>query len=409
MLTKRMQIQTITNLLTGQISDVPTSNFEPTYRAVYQTLLLTPPDQRHTVLDALVDINPGLEVLVGQIVNETPDQITLDFSAEEIDTLCLNDPPLEYLWQDWIPRREMSMVLADPGVGKTLFVLDLCRRMLNGQDMPDGKQPHRAQHNILFIDAEDYRAGIYTRVRNWRQAEPSLWSARHSGLYIMPYPEQDVLDFAKPQHQDALLERIISLEPDWVIVDSISSALVNYTFDQDVIPAITYFKRLIRDHNLALTFIHHWNKKLRNSNIPDINSIAGAGLFARRSRVVIGLGYLDTKSDEKERGPRLVKPIKVNERRPNNLAFDLKKLHPQGIFLDYFDPKDWWNRQLDDNYENILNAVQELGDEATIKNLADHLELSRGYLSTILSKLTKAKKLKKLGGRGKPYVLVDNK
>ncbi len=409
MLTKRIQIQAITNLLAGkEASKLDLSGFSEKNGAIYQTLLLTPPNERPRVLDALATIDPGIDVLVGRVVNEAPaDTVALDFSAEEVDILCPLDPPVEYLWDGWIPRGEMSMLISDPGVGKTHLIIDLIRRHLNGMDAPDGQKFERQRPNILYVDAEDYRKGIYSRIKAYRATEPSMWPKQGGGLYIMPYPRKDLLDFADPRYQDALTERIISIQPDWVIIDSISSAIIRHTFDTDVAPIMAYFSGLVNDFNLALTFLHHNNKMSNLRDFTDTRNIAGAGLLARRSRVVIGMGYISKRNRvDKKNDPRKVQIIKTNDWIPDPLAFRFTPLHPRGVFLDFFDLQEAVQGELRDNQQAAIEAITALGDKATANNLADHLGVSRGYLSTVLTGLLKEGFVEK-AGRGSPYKITE--
>lgn len=405
MITERMQIQAITNLLAGvHNGDLDLSGFTDSNRAVYTLLSNANQDARQAILGNLVDINPRLEVLVGQVVNQRPSGLQMSFENEEIDVQGPDLPPVEYLWPGWIPRRELSIIVADPGVGKTYFIVDLIRRMLNGLEMPDGQQAQRQRQNVLYIDAEDYVAGIYKRVREFRDGE--MWPKTNTGFYVMPYPESSVLDFAKQEWQDALVERVSALKPDWVIVDSLTSSIIRYTFDEDVLPVVTFLKRLVKQYNIALTFLHHNNKASSTRQGNDTANVSGAGMFARRSRVIMGMGYISQGQVDKRTDPRKVYIIKSNDRHPERLAFRFEELHPRGTFLDYFDPSDLLKASGEEKSteQDFLDAIDSLGEEATAKNIAEEMGVSNGYARLTLKKLENAKLIEK-AGRGKPYTL----
>lgn len=408
MLTERMKIQAITNLVAGQDAqiDIDCEAFDGRLGNVYRILAQTNKDSRHVVLDSLCQLDSSLEVVVGQVLNERPGA-GLSFENERIDELDGHKLQVEYLWQHWIPRSEMSMIVADPGVGKTLFVLDLARRMLNGLEMPDGTPAHRKQQSILYIDAEDYVKGIYRRVKVWQQA--GHWEAKNAGFYLMPYPTADVLDFSKAIHRDALVERVNAIKPDWVILDSLSSGLINYTFDNDVIETLVFFKRLMREFDLAFTLLHHNNKAARNRQSNDIANLSGAGLFGRRSRVLIGMNYHPENGAEinKQTDPRLVQCIKTNDVWPDNLHFKLQKLEPAGVMLDYYKP----DTSLDASHstsivEQIREAIDKLGDKATAKNIATELGYSHSWMREVLMRGERQGLLKKQG-HGKAYCVVE--
>lgn len=410
MITERMQVQAITNLLAGvHNEDLDLTGFSDSNRAVYTLLNNAPQDARQAILGNLVDINPRLEVLVGQVVNQRPSGLRMNFENEEIDVQGPDLPPVEYLWPGWIPRRELSIIVADPGVGKTYFVVDLVRRMMNNAEMPDGQQAQRKRQTILYIDAEDYLSGIYKRVREFRDG--GMWPKKNGGFYVRPYPETNILDFGKEEWRDDLVERVAALRPDWLIIDSLTSSIIRYTFDEDVLPVVTFLKRLAKQYNIAITILHHNNKSSGNRQSNDTANVSGAGIFARRSRVIIGMDYISTNGKvDKRKDPRRVYIIKSNDLHPERLAFRYQDLHPRGAYLDYFDPSQMLQAAGEEKAttDDVLNAIQELGEWATAKNIAEELDLSAGYVRLLLKELEAANTIEK-AGRGKPYILVEEK
>ncbi len=98
----------------------------------------------------------GLAKLAGLAPHVTtedvPEPVTrLDIvSGEEI-----TEKPIEWTWQNRIPRGHPSMIVGDPGLGKSKLILDIaCRRSKDGQRWPDGPcAPPRG--TILFFTSED--------------------------------------------------------------------------------------------------------------------------------------------------------------------------------------------------------------------------------------------------------------
>src|SRR5277367_4487583 len=44
--------------------------------------------------------------------------------------------PLQWLWQNRIPRGKITLLAGDPGTGKTTLLLDLAARLSRGEELP---------------------------------------------------------------------------------------------------------------------------------------------------------------------------------------------------------------------------------------------------------------------------------
>jgi RecA-family ATPase len=60
---------------------------------------------------------------------------------------------LDWLWEKRIPRRKLTVLDGDPGLGKSLLTLDLAARITTGRSMPDGTPG--AQGSVVLIAPED--------------------------------------------------------------------------------------------------------------------------------------------------------------------------------------------------------------------------------------------------------------
>jgi hypothetical protein len=63
--------------------------------------------------------------------------------VDELEPVILNGEDIEpeevqWLWPDRVPRKKLVVFEGDPGLGKSLAVLDLAARLSSGQRMPDG-------------------------------------------------------------------------------------------------------------------------------------------------------------------------------------------------------------------------------------------------------------------------------
>ena len=57
----------------------------------------------------------------------------------ELDLICLDEiktKSVDWLWETYIPLGYITIVVGDPGVGKSYLLVDLCSRITNGQAFP---------------------------------------------------------------------------------------------------------------------------------------------------------------------------------------------------------------------------------------------------------------------------------
>lgn len=80
---------------------------------------------------------------------------------------CIADLPDQHpawLWPHWIPRGALTLLVGEPGAGKSLLTLDLAARVTAASAWPDGA-PAAAPADVLLLSAEDSIAGaVRTRL-----------------------------------------------------------------------------------------------------------------------------------------------------------------------------------------------------------------------------------------------------
>src|SRR5690348_7230893 len=67
----------------------------------------------------------------------------------------------EWLWQDRIALESVTVVMGNPGAGKSQLAMDLAARVSRGQEWPDGA-PSTGAGDVMMLCAEDH---LVRRVR----------------------------------------------------------------------------------------------------------------------------------------------------------------------------------------------------------------------------------------------------
>jgi hypothetical protein len=126
---------------------------------------------------------------------------------------------MEYLWDLWIPKGAITAVTSGPGIGKTRWVAELCRRLWSGEPWPDGSpNPLPAGTRTLWLPYD----------RNWH----GLTRALHqfgvpSEAVILPTRRDKPLslpDFDSPSTMGVLQGLIEEHKPGMSVIDSTTYA-----------------------------------------------------------------------------------------------------------------------------------------------------------------------------------------
>lgn len=83
---------------------------------------------------------------------EIPDDgVAPDFDFATNDDLRKFDLGIKWVWKDWLQKATVNLLAAEGGMGKTRFVLDLCRRVHLGLPWPDGTPTEAWPHQFLAM------------------------------------------------------------------------------------------------------------------------------------------------------------------------------------------------------------------------------------------------------------------
>ena len=125
---------------------------------------------------------------------------------------------MRWLWPGWVPTAAVSLLAAEPGVGKTRLVCDLIRRIKHGEPWPDGapiEVPRDAK--VLFVLADRHHDELLQLAQDFDIVDSLLLNA----------PPEDprsgtILESSKDW--DDLEARIVACKPALVIVDTVGNA-----------------------------------------------------------------------------------------------------------------------------------------------------------------------------------------
>ncbi len=239
--------------------------------------------------DAPLDIDAAIKSLL-DAADVARSRLSLRTHVELTDatTLRKHFGAQKWLWHNYIPIGHVTCLIAQQGQGKSNVALDICHRVINGFDMPDGTKcgiDFGRDDRILYLDSEGFLQGILSRLQEWgTDDEPFIWpSGCENKTWVLNTP-----------HGWAEFESIVAqYRPRLVIVDSLSGANNLKEADNDEMKTLMQrFVALASRFAIPVLLIHHLRKAgTGEPSFPvNLDRARGASTITQLTRVVLAVG-----------------------------------------------------------------------------------------------------------------------
>lgn len=172
-------------------------------------------------------------------------------TVAELDNILTN---IEWLWDGNIPKGFMCLVAGEPGIGKSLFVLDLARIITLGLNFPNSNQKSE-KSSVLWIDTEMKQQLLNQRSKSLGLDRDKIYIPSIGGNLLTKF------DASNPSHIDHLLAIINDKKPALMVVDSLGhSHSKGENRIEEVRPVMDFLTAIARDNNMSVIVVHHLNK-----------------------------------------------------------------------------------------------------------------------------------------------------
>jgi len=232
--------------------------------------------------------------------------------------------PVSWLWPNRLPSGKISLLVGDPGTGKSYLSLYIASLITTGRPWPDGSPAKKG--TVILLTAED---GIADTVRprcDEMKADVSKiiivkGTSSTEGLKLFNIPNNvSLLKNLVKKIGNVLL---IIFDP----VNAYFDRSVNTDKDPDIRRNLTSLVNLAEEENLSILFILHLNK---NEAAKAVFRVMGSMGFVGSARSVWAISR-DEEDGKEDR--RLLTPIKTNlSINPTSLAFYIVEY--QGIVFE---------------------------------------------------------------------------
>lgn len=318
MLTERMQAKAIWRMIYTEddLGDIPVEEFTEPWRTIWQVA------ERH--LDRGESANQSLTAACvaagrgetnGEYWNNASKLMTQISEAGEQGSgaynsyaeLALTLPPVEWLWENWIPTGMLSLLGAWQGTGKSWLALDLARIVSQGDKWPDGTAVEQ-NGPCIYVEAEAVPRITVDRIRSM------AIDAKH--IYPFLPDHYGIMDLANRDWQDRLADMVDTLRPRLIIIDSLTNVSeTGQNGVEDVRNLLMYLVRLADFGNCGLVAIHHLRKPSGGQlTLPgvSIHDFRGSGHITAMARTILGLSVVQAGKQFSLNGPRRLELAKSN-------------------------------------------------------------------------------------------------
>jgi len=233
--------------------------------------------------------------------------------------------PIDWFWYNRIPLGMLTLVLGDPGLGKSFFTLYMAAKVSTGGTWPDGDGlPNNSAPlgSVVILTAEDDLAHTVRPRLDSLGADVSKIISLE-GVRIKDEDGRDYQEYFNLQHDIPALQKTVRSCKDCklVIIDPLSAYLggnIDSHRDSDVRSVLAPLVELAEKFDVAVVGVMHLNK---NTTGKVVYRAMGSIAFTAAARTV---WLVSTDPNDPDSRRRLLTPAKHNILiDPTGLAFEL--------------------------------------------------------------------------------------
>lgn len=232
------------------------------------------------------DLPPGVDPETGEYIN------TGVIKATSINDIDLdNIPPREFLYGSIVGRKYVSMIVAPPGAGKSMFTMQLGLYAAAG--MPWGRWQCKKPLNVWLYNNEEGSDELRRRIKGVL-LDADIDKAALKGDFYIDSGEQTPINIASLGDEGviatpdyvALKAEVIARGIDLLIIDPFAEThSVNENSNDEIKRVAGLYRQIAFDANCAVLLVHHTRKGMEGSN----GQQAGNADMARGGGATIGV------------------------------------------------------------------------------------------------------------------------
>lgn len=166
-----------------------------------------------------------------------------------------------WLWPDRFPHGKLTLIVGDPGLGKSFLATDVAARLSSGTPWPDRQDEPVEPGNVIILSAEDDLADTIRPRLDAAGADPSRI---HAVIGVKRVSDGGRCYFSLDADLTALEEHIVRMDARLVILDPITAFLgsrADGNSNTDIRAILGPLSDLAAKHLCAILAVSHLNKQ----------------------------------------------------------------------------------------------------------------------------------------------------
>ncbi len=197
-------------------------------------------------------------------------------------------PKTRWLWEGWLPRGYLTLLVGATGVGKSWLTLGLAASILDGRAWPDGSPSPRTSQ-VVWADTEASQALLLERALGWGLPVEDM---------LLPTVGDDPLSDIRLDDAAGwgeLLRLVDQERPLLVVVDSLSGGHKGDENSSEMRNLLHDLAALARNYNVAVLATHHLRKAnpMEALDTVTLDRIRGSTAIPQFARLIMAVDRPD--------------------------------------------------------------------------------------------------------------------
>lgn len=241
-------------------------------------------------VNELQDIKEKLENIENKKdLRKIDDKFEKLISSFDIDIQKIKDKKIEYLYDNFIIKNDITMIVSRPGIGKSLVSIALCNMFLEEKKIK----------RVMYLDGDNSELTIKTR--NIHLLKEKFGSKLN---YFVELTSSNLFQIISELKKKDLTDFLI-------VFDSIKNFIIGDRNSHKDVSDFMNVLKILRRNNSSILFLHHQNKLNKEFN----SAFAGSSAFLED----ISLAFELKKNEDKQ--TYIFMPIKDRNNISNYIAF----------------------------------------------------------------------------------------
>ena len=304
-------------------------------------------------VNELQDIKEKLENIGNKKdLRQIDDKFEKFINSLDLDVQKIKDKKIEYLYDNFIIKNDITMIVSRPGIGKSLLSIALCNMFLSDKKIK----------RVIYFDGDNSQTTI--KLRNIDLIKDKFENRLN---YLIELSNSDLYKIINELKKRDLSEFLI-------IFDSIKNFIIGDRNSHKDVTELMSILKILRKNGGSILFMHHQNKLNKEFN----SAFAGSSAFMED----ISLAYELKKNEDKQ--TYIFFPLKDRDNISDCIAFKYNNDNTlTKIDLDYALET---NEDLEIK-EQIINFIKSKKDKPIYSEILKYIVDSGGYNKDKVNKI----------------------